>query len=41
VPEIQDCHLILPDTPGWGTDPIESALAAHPPQAVRGITGRR
>jgi L-alanine-DL-glutamate epimerase-like enolase superfamily enzyme len=41
VPEIQDGHLILPDTPGWGTDPIESALAAHPPQAVRGITGRR
>ncbi len=41
VPEIQDGHLILPDTPGWGTDPIEAALAAHPPQAVRGITGRR
>ncbi len=41
VPEIQDGHLILPEAPGWGTDPIEAALAAHPPQAVRGITGRR
>jgi galactonate dehydratase len=30
IPEIVDGHLLLPDTPGWGTEPIEEALAAHP-----------
>ncbi len=30
-PTYVDGHLILPDTPGWGTEPDEAALAAHPP----------
>lgn len=30
VPEIVDGHLIVPDRPGWGTEPDEQALAAHP-----------
>jgi galactonate dehydratase len=30
IPEIVDGHLLLPDTPGWGTEPIEEALAAYP-----------
>ena len=31
LPEFVDGHLIIPDRPGWGTDPIEKALLAHPP----------
>ena len=32
APEIRDGHLHLPDTPGWGTEPDEVALASHPPR---------
>ena len=32
APEIRDGHLRLPDTPGWGTEPDEAALARHPPK---------
>ncbi|BAT59797.1 starvation-sensing protein RspA [Variibacter gotjawalensis] len=32
VPEIVDGHLIMPDRPGWGTEPNEEALKAHPPK---------
>ena len=31
VPEIEDGHLRVPTTPGWGTEPDEAALARHPP----------
>jgi len=31
LPEYRDGYLILPDRPGWGTEPIEAALRAHPP----------
>ncbi|MEM8925381.1 MAG: mandelate racemase/muconate lactonizing enzyme family protein [Actinomycetota bacterium] len=31
VPEFVDGHLVVSDRPGWGTEPIEEALAAHPP----------
>lgn len=31
VPEIVDGHLIIPDRPGWGTEPVEEALLAYPP----------
>ncbi|MEM7339296.1 MAG: mandelate racemase/muconate lactonizing enzyme family protein [Actinomycetota bacterium] len=31
VPEYVDGHLVVPDRPGWGTEPDEAALAAHPP----------
>ena len=42
VPEIVDGHLILPDRPGWGTEPDEAALAAHPPKQGPGfLVGRR
>ena len=30
-PVIEDGMLILPDTPGWGTDINEEALAKYPP----------
>jgi len=32
LPEIRDGHILLPDRPGWGTEPIEEALLAHPPR---------
>ncbi len=31
-PDIRDGHLHLPETPGWGIDPVEDALAKHPPR---------
>jgi L-alanine-DL-glutamate epimerase-like enolase superfamily enzyme len=29
-PEYVDGHLVVPDRPGWGTEPVEEAIAAHP-----------
>ncbi|TAN03805.1 MAG: mandelate racemase/muconate lactonizing enzyme family protein, partial [Rhizobiaceae bacterium] len=31
VPEFVDGYLVMPDRPGWGTEPIEEALLDHPP----------
>ena len=36
VPEISSGFLVMPDRPGWGTEPREEALAAHPPTTVTG-----
>jgi L-alanine-DL-glutamate epimerase-like enolase superfamily enzyme len=33
VPDIIDSHLVMPDRPGWGTEPNEDAIRAHPPKA--------
>ncbi len=43
APTYENGHLVLPDTPGWGTEPDEAALAAHPPQEGPGflVSGRR
>ena len=30
-PEFKNGHLIIPDRPGWGTEPVEEALLDHPP----------
>lgn len=35
--EIVDGYLILPDRPGWGTEPNEEALRAHPPKGPTGL----
>ena len=32
APEIVDGHLLLPDRPGWGTEPDETGLSQHPPR---------
>ena len=40
VPEYQDGYLIVPERPGWGTEPVEAALLAHPPLARHGLLGR-
>jgi galactonate dehydratase len=37
VPEIVDGHLVMPDRPGWGTEPIEEAIAARPPKGKGGL----
>ena len=37
VPDIQDGHLLMTDVPGWGTEPNEEALKAHPPKKASGL----
>jgi len=37
LPQIEDGHLVVPDRPGWGTEPIEEALRAHPPTRETGL----
>ncbi|MGO8797999.1 MAG: mandelate racemase/muconate lactonizing enzyme family protein [Roseiarcus sp.] len=32
APEIRDGYIVVPDRPGWGTEPIEAALRDHPPK---------
>jgi hypothetical protein len=27
----------MPDRPGWGTEPVEAALLAHPPLETHGF----
>jgi L-alanine-DL-glutamate epimerase-like enolase superfamily enzyme len=37
VPEVKDGHLVIPDRPGWGTEPDEAALKRHPPKQGGGL----
>src|SRR5258707_898954 len=37
VPEFVDGYLVMPDRPGWGTEPNEEGLRAHPPKGVGGL----
>jgi galactonate dehydratase len=37
APEIRDGHLIVPDRPGWGTEPNEEAIRARPPKLTGGL----
>lgn len=39
VPQYQDGYLVVPDRPGWGTEPNEAALRAHPPNDVVNSVG--
>jgi galactonate dehydratase len=43
LPDYEDGHLVIPDRPGWGTEPNEEALRAHPPKSTGGLLnyGRR
>ena len=36
VPEFKDGHLVMPSRPGWGTEPVEEAIKAHPPKQMTG-----
>ena len=40
VPEYVDGHLVMPERPGWGTEPNEAAILAHPPIQVHGLAAR-
>ncbi|MEO8856824.1 MAG: mandelate racemase/muconate lactonizing enzyme family protein [Burkholderiaceae bacterium] len=37
LPEFEQGHLVVPSRPGWGTEPIEEAIAAHPPNDRAGL----
>jgi L-alanine-DL-glutamate epimerase-like enolase superfamily enzyme len=37
LPQIENGHLIVPDRPGWGTEPNEEAIRAHPPTKESGL----
>jgi len=39
VPEYENGHLVIPDRPGWGTEPVEETMRAHPPIAAHGMIG--
>ncbi|MCW3838351.1 mandelate racemase/muconate lactonizing enzyme family protein [Sphingomonas canadensis] len=38
-PEIVDGHMIVPDRPGWGTEPDEAALKRYPPNTLPNTLG--
>jgi galactonate dehydratase len=33
APQFEDGHLVVPNEPGWGTEPNEDGIRAHPPRA--------
>ena len=33
----RDGRLVVPDRPGWGIDPIEEVIHAHPPKDNVGL----
>ncbi len=39
VPHYEDGHLVMPDRPGWGTEPIEEVLLRYPPISAHGLVG--
>jgi galactonate dehydratase len=41
LPVIEKGELIVPDRPGWGTEPNEAALSAHPPKGGAGLMSYR
>ena len=41
VPQIEDGYLVMPDRPGWGTEPNEEAIRAHPPKQDAGLLNYR
>ena len=40
-PVFESSHLAVPDRPGWGCEPVEEAIRAHPPKTVGGLGDRR
>jgi len=37
VPEFVDGHLVMPDRPGWGIVPNETAIRSRPPKGPQGL----
>ena len=40
APEYRDGYLVIPDRPGWGTEPVEAALKKYPPLPNVGLYHR-
>ena len=40
-PEFEDGYLVLSDRPGWGTEPNEEAIKAHPSKDTVGLLSQR
>ena len=38
-PEIKNGSIVVPDAPGWGIEPNEEAMKAHPPKERKGYLG--
>jgi len=36
-PQYEDGYLLVPDRPGWGTEPNEAAIRARPPKVAGGL----
>ncbi len=41
LPEFESGHLVVPDRPGWGTEPDEEAIRAHPPKGHGGLISEK
>ncbi len=41
VPQFVDGCLVMPDRPGWGTEPNEEGIRAHPPKGDAGLLNYR
>jgi L-alanine-DL-glutamate epimerase-like enolase superfamily enzyme len=41
LPVFEDGHLVLPDAPGWGIEPVEEAIRAHPPAGKAGLASTK
>lgn len=39
APQIRNGAIAVPDTPGWGCDPVEAAFLAHPAKQFEGYMG--
>jgi L-alanine-DL-glutamate epimerase-like enolase superfamily enzyme len=37
LPVIEQGELVLPNRPGWGIEPVEAAIRAHPPKGSAGL----
>jgi galactonate dehydratase len=40
-PVFENGYLAVPDRPGWGCEPNEEAIRAHPPKVAGGLIGYR
>ena len=41
LPQFENGHIVVPDTPGWGTAPNEEGIRAHPPKTGAGLMSYR
>jgi galactonate dehydratase len=41
TPQIEDGYVVVPDTPGWGTEPDEAALSRYPVKGGQSLLNRK